>query len=227
MIHKCELLGGSYALFLQVAIAAFAMSSLLYKRTFLDEKPRRSFQIWSMDVSKQCFSSVAIHISNVGISILLAQLTPEERSHGGQSGDQCANYLVNFIMDTVIGIFFVWVLLSATSRVAHMYDVPSLKEQGFYDDPPSWSFYFSQLFIFLVITLFSKFLLGLLFFYFENEFSFLGRIICRPFDNDPNAELTFVMVVCPSFLNIVQVTIIQLSFNFNLQYVYVSCHSIH
>jgi hypothetical protein len=64
------------------------------------------------------------------------------------------------------------------------------------------------LFIFLIVTLFSKFILGVLFFYFEHEFSLVGKLICRPFRNDPDAELTFVMVVCPSVLNIFQVNIL-------------------
>jgi uncharacterized membrane protein YjgN (DUF898 family) len=146
-----------------------------------------------------------IHFSNVGLSIILSQVTAEEKRSGVLAGDQCANYLVNFIMDTILGVFLVWILLGLVSKMAYRFDVRELKEQGFYDDPPSCCFYFSQLCIFLVVTLFSKFLLGILFIWFESDLGVVGRIICQPFKDDPDAELTFVMVVCPSILNIVQV----------------------
>ena len=96
---QCELLGGAYALFLQGLIGVMALSSLLYKRAVLDEVPRRPFNIWFMDVSKQCFSSVVVHFWNVGLSILLSQQTLAEIRRGApEVGDQCANYLINFIM---------------------------------------------------------------------------------------------------------------------------------
>jgi hypothetical protein len=96
---QCELLGGAYALFLQGLIGVMALSSLLYKRAVLDEVPRRPFNIWFMDVSKQCFSSVVVHFWNVGLSILLSQQTLAEIQRGApEVGDQCANYLINFIM---------------------------------------------------------------------------------------------------------------------------------
>ena len=79
---QCELLGGAYALFLQGLIGVMALSSLLYKRAVLDEVPRRPFNIWFMDVSKQCFSSVVVHFWNVGLSILLSQQTLAEIQKG-------------------------------------------------------------------------------------------------------------------------------------------------
>jgi len=98
-VGQCELLGGAYALFLQGLIGVMALSSLLYKRAVLDEVPRRPFNIWFMDVSKQCFSSVVVHFWNVGLSILLSQQTLAEIQRGApEFGDQCANYLINFIM---------------------------------------------------------------------------------------------------------------------------------
>lgn len=107
--------------------------------------------------------------------------------------------------DTVLGVFLVWLLLRASSNFAYTFDIPSLKEQGYYDDPPSWCFYIVQLFIFLSITLISKFILGLLFFSFEVELDIIGAYICLPFKSNPDAELTFVMAICPSVLNIIQV----------------------
>ena len=97
-----------------------------------------------------------------------------------------------------------WILLKFSSYIAYYFDIASLKEQGFYDDPPSSWFYAMQLSVFLLITLVSKLILGLLFISFELEFDKIGALICLPFKENPAAELTFVMVVCPTFLNIIQ-----------------------
>ena len=65
-----------------------------------------------------------------------------------------------------------------------------------------------QLFVFLAITLISKFILGLIFFSFEDQFNMIGAYICLPFKDNPDAELTFVMAVCPSILNVIQVIVV-------------------
>lgn len=96
---------GPYALFLQAFIGFVALSSLIYKRAVLDELPRRPFNIWFMDVSKQCFSSVLVHFFNIGISIMLSQVSIAEKNSGGKIGDQCANYLMNFIMGTFLASY--------------------------------------------------------------------------------------------------------------------------
>ena len=76
--------------------------------------------------------------------------------------------------------------------------------QGFYNDPPSAWYYGMQLSAFLIITLVSKFILGVIVIEFELEFDKVGSWMCLPFKNNPAAELTFVMVVCPAVLNIIQ-----------------------
>ena len=91
---------GPYALFLQALIGLVALSSLVYKRAVLDELPRRPFNIWFMDVSKQCFSSVLVHFFNIGISIMLSQVSIAESKRGSKTSDECANYLMNFVMGT-------------------------------------------------------------------------------------------------------------------------------
>ena len=97
-----------------------------------------------------------------------------------------------------------WILLTFSSHIAYYFNIASLKEQGYYDDPPSSWFYAMQLSVFLFVTLVSKLILGLLFISFELEFDKIGAFICLPFKENPAAELTFVMVVCPTFLNIIQ-----------------------
>lgn len=61
MEKKCELLSGAETYAIQVLLGVIAIGTLWYKRHV--ERPRRTLQIWSMDVSKQaigvrleCFS---------------------------------------------------------------------------------------------------------------------------------------------------------------------------
>ena len=89
-------------MFLQGLIGLIALSSLLYKRAVLDEHPKRPFNVWFMDISKQCFSSVLVHFFNIGISIMLSKVSLQSHTGTGELGDECANYLINFIMGTSI-----------------------------------------------------------------------------------------------------------------------------
>jgi len=63
----CQLLG-SFAIFVQLALGALALLSLVYKRW--RERPQRPVKIWFFDVSKQVFGSVLVHIANVFMSML-------------------------------------------------------------------------------------------------------------------------------------------------------------
>ena len=58
------------------------------------EHPRRPFNIWSLDVSKQVVSTAAAHFAGIFIAIWLA-------SH---AVSQCAWYFVAFSVDTTLGV---------------------------------------------------------------------------------------------------------------------------
>ena len=71
--RQCHLLGGWFATSIQVFIGIIALTSLVYKREFV-ENPKRPISIWIMDVSKQIFSSVIIHFCNIGIIISITNV---------------------------------------------------------------------------------------------------------------------------------------------------------
>lgn len=64
---ECRLLG-PFALFVQLALGALALTSLVYKRW--RERPQRPIKIWFFDASKQVFGSVLVHVANVFMSML-------------------------------------------------------------------------------------------------------------------------------------------------------------
>jgi hypothetical protein len=64
---ECRLLG-PFALFVQLALGALALTSLVYKRW--RERPQRPLKIWFFDVSKQVLGSLLVHVVNVFMSML-------------------------------------------------------------------------------------------------------------------------------------------------------------
>lgn len=200
IMKECKLLSGPFATSLQICIGISASSTLLYKRYI--EHPKRPWNIWMMDVSKQGFSSVLMHAWNIFQSILFSALSTRS------SPDECANYFINFLLDTLFGVFIIWAGLSLICRLARIVRVDCLMENGFYGDPPQISWYFAQLGVFLLVIIMSKLLLGSLLYLVSSTSDKLAEIVFRPLRSNPELELVIVMVVCPFFLSIIQVIII-------------------
>lgn len=105
---KCSLLGSS-ALFVQAALGALALLSLVYKRW--RERPQRPPKIWFFDVSKQVFGSALAHISNILTSMLTSAHFSIDKvgvrgrgTKSAESEDQyipnpCSWYLLNLAID--------------------------------------------------------------------------------------------------------------------------------
>jgi hypothetical protein len=100
---------------LQLVLGVTALMSLIYKRQ--TESPRRPFDVWFMDVSKQGFSSVLVHFWNIGLSIIFANLS----SNDNRASDECAFYFINFLLDTFVGVFLVWLLLKVKPCLLSMH----------------------------------------------------------------------------------------------------------
>ena len=91
---ECRLLG-SFALFVQAALGALALVSLVYKRW--RERPQRPVKIWAFDASKQVFGSVLLHIANLFMSMVSSgQFTVKA---GDYQANPCSFYLLNLAID--------------------------------------------------------------------------------------------------------------------------------
>jgi hypothetical protein len=107
---ECKLLG-PFALFIQAALGALALLSLVFKR--YRERPQRPVKIWAFDASKQIFGSVLLHIANLLMSMLSAgqlamKITQVDGSlpSAGKSDkyrpNPCSFYLLNLAIDVSI-----------------------------------------------------------------------------------------------------------------------------
>ena len=90
---ECRLLG-PFSLFIQAALGALALLSLVYKRW--KERPQRPVKVWAFDVSKQVFGSAMLHLANLLMSLFSAgQL--ELQMHF--KANPCSFYLLNLGID--------------------------------------------------------------------------------------------------------------------------------
>ena len=91
---ECRLLG-PFALFIQGALGALALLSLVYKRW--RERPQRPVKIWAFDASKQVVGSVLLHVANLFMSMLSSgQFTVKA---GDYQANPCSFYLLNLAID--------------------------------------------------------------------------------------------------------------------------------
>ena len=93
---ECELLG-PFALFIQGALGALALLSLVYKRW--RERPQRPVKIWAFDASKQVLGSVLLHIANLFMSMFSSGQIVSATTVGGYQANPCSFYLLNLAID--------------------------------------------------------------------------------------------------------------------------------
>lgn len=91
---ECRLLG-PFALFVQGALGALALLSLVYKRW--RERPQRPVKIWAFDASKQVVGSGLLHVAN----LLMSMLSSGELivTAGAYQANPCSFYLLNLAID--------------------------------------------------------------------------------------------------------------------------------
>jgi len=142
--ESCRLLGPT-ALVVQALLGVLVLLSLLYKRH--REKPKRKWQIWIFDVSKQVFGQLVVHFANV----FIADLTGASKSE-----NPCVLYFLHFITDTTIGVALIYLLLHLyTHIVTHNLHLMGF-ESGQYGSPPSLSFWTRQAAVYVIALLSMK-----------------------------------------------------------------------
>merc|ERR1711920_1038772 len=73
------------------------------------ERPRRKFQVFALDSSKQVVGSGCIHIFSMVCAMAFTSLDKA-------AADECAWYWVNIMLDTTLGVLICWALLRLTER---------------------------------------------------------------------------------------------------------------
>ena len=134
-LEHCSLLGGTFAIFVQCALAAAAIGTLVYKRH--SEKPQRPWRVWFFDASKQAYAGCLQHLVNIAFGMWFA-------SSGAAS--ECAWYAVNFTISVVCGVFLLWGAMRLYTRIVERFRLHYLRS-GEYGNPPSWRPWLAQLLV--------------------------------------------------------------------------------
>jgi len=205
----CKLLSDAYSVILQLFIALMALVSLFYKREYVDKEPKRPFLVWALDVSKQGISEGTLHIYNIAFGILLPLLERDDRDI-----DQCAWYLVNELMDTIIGSTIVYFLMAAIMHFAKKYNVVELEQTGWYGNPPRYSYYFKQLGSFLCCTYSAKAVITVIALNNVDLVESIGTWCFKALGVSADLELTLVMLFFPLIFTMIQFWIFDMFLGF-------------
>ena len=188
-----------------------ALASLVYKREYVDEEPKRPLLIWGMDVSKQVIAESTIHVYNVAFGILIDQMDQ------GSSNDQCAFYLMNELMDTVIGTFFVWIFTLGIESVGQTYQIREIANTGYYGIPPQVNFYLLQLLTFMISNLVGKTLVTMICLSDPRAVESVGAFLFDELGVSPDVELTLVMCVLPLIMTVLQMWVVDTFLGFDTE----------
>ncbi|NXP06876.1 STIMA regulator, partial [Thinocorus orbignyianus] len=161
------------------------------KRFREPEEERRPWKIWLFDIFKQILSAVLIHTFNV----FLTNYTED---------DSCSLYLINFLLDTTLGLLLTWLGVKVVSWIVHRKNCKYLVF-GEYGDPPQLAAVFYQCCLYLLITGLGKAVISLV--VFIPGLTKLQQILLDYIPN-PQLELFLVMGVVPLVVNIIMFWIV-------------------
>lgn len=87
--------------------------SIVVKRFREPPEIRRSWEVWWYDTSKQGIGAIAIHLANVYLSPLF-------------QGDPCTWYVINFLLDSTIGLLIVFIGIRLCQFLANYKKWPAI-----------------------------------------------------------------------------------------------------
>jgi len=215
---ECKLLG-SFAVFVQGALGALALLTLVFKRW--RERPQRPVKVWAFDVSKQVVGSILLHLANVVMAMfsagqIQATIAKSAASAAGVDTEDkyqpnpCSWYLLNLAVDTTAGIAILIAILKiltiGASYTALARPLESI-ESGHYGTPPKTTWWLKQCLIYFVGLIGMKSCVFLLF----QLCPWLGRVgdwALRWTEGNEAVQIAFVMFIFPLIMNGMQYYII-------------------
>lgn len=187
----------SFTSFVQALLAAFALASLWIKR--MQEKPRRKFLTWFLDVSKQAFGACYAHVLNMIIAAFIAGNV----LGGATLDDECAWYAINYVIDTTLGLVITIIFLDWLERLANYFNWTALKNSGVYVGREGLCHWVWQMLAWIVILSLCKVVICVFMWLFSTPLAYVGAILFAPLQSNIRFELLFVMIFFPGVLNIV------------------------
>lgn len=215
---ECKLLG-PFAILVQAALGALALSSLVFKRW--RERPQRPLKVWAFDVSKQVVGSILLHLANLLMSMFssgqldqslakAAAGTLLSSTSDAYQPNPCSFYLLNLAIDTTLGIpILICILKILTSGASYtpLANPRESIESGHYGTPPKAGWWLKQCLIYFLGLLGMKACVFLIF----QLCPWLGRVgdwALRWTEGNEALQVAFVMLIFPLIMNALQYYII-------------------
>lgn len=180
-----DALTGVFGWLLQFILAALAFTCLILKRFCEPKYKRRPWLIWFYDTSKQGLGAFVMHVANILLSGQFFQ------------GDPCTWYIINFLLDSSIGLFIIYIGIRYCQCLAETKNWAAINF-GEYGKPPSAQVWLIQCGLYVLLMLIMKVIITLLM-----QFSFWEQVRDFILSPIPNAylELAIVMLIIPLFVN--------------------------
>lgn len=206
---NCKVLSGPFSIVVQVILFTLVITTLVFKK--LRENSLGSSRTWRefmLDGSKQLFGSGWVHILN----IICAQGL-EARLN---TGDECAWYWVNIVIDCTLGVLTakLWLDLGlliirkvfSEEQASHFqpgkyYDSPLLEEAV-----PKFNVYkyIKQLIMWLIVVSLMKLCMVLVMLLLCVPLGTIAAFFLGFVSDYPKAELIVVMIITPICMNALQ-----------------------
>lgn len=178
----------SFTSFVQIMLAVLSLASLHVKRN--QEVPRRKFETWFLDVSKQGVGAVYAHFLNMAIAKIIAQNVRGDIT----LDDECAWYAINYLIDTTIGLVLSIMFLQLLDIVADQLDWAHLKNKGVYVGKDRYTTWAVQLVVWIIILTIVKLLICWFMWLTSEWLAWFGKVLFEPFQKNIRFELLFVMI---------------------------------
>ncbi|KAI3403730.2 hypothetical protein KGF56_003455 [Candida oxycetoniae] len=218
---KCELIG-TFSLFTQAVLGLLCISSLIVKR-FYEYPIRRTWPVWTFDVSKQLIGALGVHVFNVILSMLktapevtMWMLEKRRRAGGGDDSsdndDPCDWYFLSIVLDCTIGVYILYLVFRSITHILKSYFGVSHIDSGEYGNVnhPSFTAFCKQLAVYFSSLMITKFILYGFVEIFERQLLWItSHILLAWLDEFPEEfEILMVMFVIPIILNCLQLILI-------------------
>ncbi|KAF9464798.1 vacuolar membrane protein-domain-containing protein [Collybia nuda] len=191
--QSCELLGPT-ALVVQGVLGVLVILSLVYKRH--REKPMRPWRIWLFDVSKQVVGQMFVHGANVFVSGFVSEHT---------SGNACVFYFLHILLDTTLGVAFIYLILRVLTHVFSERLQFNGFESGIYGNPPSFKYWARQAALYVLSLTTMKLLVIALLSLFPWLFKAGEWLLSWTWTGDGDSlQVIFTMGIFPITMNILQ-----------------------
>ncbi len=188
-----------FTIFVQLLLAFLALCSLYIKR--LQEKPRRTFRTWFLDVSKQGFGACYAHVLNMLVAYIIARNIMGSTS--STLKDECAWYGISYMIDTTLGLVLAIIGVTILDYFANKHNWVAFKDSGVYAGEEGLKHWALQVFAWMFILTIVKIIIFAVMVLGFQGLAWMGNILFRPIQFNIRFELVFVMILFPGVLNVI------------------------